>query len=131
MNCNLSKAESSWRYERLRVIWCLIGEAATPSVFVFRTKEQPSRVLSHAFCSVRREEADLYHEWEPEGVFICASSLPTLLLSECVLVYMTPSQSSNLVRWAAGTFHTAMFINYEQVTSANAAVMKPGPHIYS
>lgn len=42
-------------------------------------------------------------------------SLPTVLLSECVLVYMTTSQSSNLVRWAAETFHTAMFINYEQV----------------
>lgn len=45
--------------------------------------------------------------------------LPTVLLSECVLVYMTPSQSSNLVRWAAETFHTAMFINYEQVNGAN------------
>lgn len=38
-----------------------------------------------------------------------------MLLSECVLVYMTPAQSSNLVHWAAETFHTAMFINYEQV----------------
>lgn len=45
--------------------------------------------------------------------------LPTLLLSECVLVYMTPSQSSNLVRWAAETFHTAMFINYEQVNMSD------------
>ncbi|KAM9715833.1 leucine carboxyl methyltransferase 1 isoform 2-T2 [Menidia menidia] len=41
--------------------------------------------------------------------------LPTLLLSECVMVYMTPLQSSNLAHWAAETFHTAMFINYEQV----------------
>lgn len=41
--------------------------------------------------------------------------LPTVFLSECVLVYMTPSQSSNLVRWAAETLHTAMFISYEQV----------------
>lgn len=41
--------------------------------------------------------------------------LPTVFLSECVLVYMTPSQSSNLVRWAAETLHTVMFISYEQV----------------
>lgn len=48
--------------------------------------------------------------------------LPTLLLSECVLVYMTPSQSSNVVHWAAETFHTAMFINYEQVNKANNSI---------
>lgn len=45
--------------------------------------------------------------------------LPTLLLSECVLVYMTPAQSSNVVHWAAETFHTAMFINYEQVNKTS------------
>uniref|UniRef100_A0A4W5K2Z3 Leucine carboxyl methyltransferase 1 n=1 Tax=Hucho hucho TaxID=62062 RepID=A0A4W5K2Z3_9TELE len=41
--------------------------------------------------------------------------LPTLFLSECVLVYMTPDQSSKQVNWASDTFHTAMFVNYEQV----------------
>uniref|UniRef100_A0A8C1YPN4 Leucine carboxyl methyltransferase 1 n=2 Tax=Cyprinus carpio TaxID=7962 RepID=A0A8C1YPN4_CYPCA len=41
--------------------------------------------------------------------------LPTLFLSECVLVYMTPEQSSKLVHWVADAFPTAMFINYEQV----------------
>ncbi|PNJ33149.1 LCMT1 isoform 11, partial [Pongo abelii] len=41
--------------------------------------------------------------------------LPTLLIAECVLVYMTPEQSANLLKWAANSFETAMFINYEQV----------------
>ncbi|XP_029804650.1 leucine carboxyl methyltransferase 1 [Suricata suricatta] len=41
--------------------------------------------------------------------------LPTLLITECVLVYMTPEQSANLLKWAAHSFKTAMFINYEQV----------------
>jgi len=41
--------------------------------------------------------------------------LPTLLITECVLVYMTPEQSANLLKWAASSFDTAMFINYEQV----------------
>ncbi|KAM9305887.1 leucine carboxyl methyltransferase 1 [Gastrophryne carolinensis] len=45
--------------------------------------------------------------------------LPTLFLAECVLVYMTPGQSANLLRWAADTFPTAMFINYEQVNMAD------------
>uniref|UniRef100_A0A2K6CTG6 Leucine carboxyl methyltransferase 1 n=1 Tax=Macaca nemestrina TaxID=9545 RepID=A0A2K6CTG6_MACNE len=41
--------------------------------------------------------------------------LPTLLIAECVLVYMTPEQSANLLKWAASSFEAAMFINYEQV----------------
>lgn len=43
------------------------------------------------------------------------TQLPTLLITECVLVYMTPEQSANLLKWAARSFETAMFINYEQV----------------
>ncbi|XP_036983319.2 leucine carboxyl methyltransferase 1 isoform X2 [Artibeus jamaicensis] len=43
------------------------------------------------------------------------TQLPTLLITECVLVYMTPEQSANLIKWAANSFGTAMFINYEQV----------------
>ncbi|RMC17504.1 hypothetical protein DUI87_05166 [Hirundo rustica rustica] len=41
--------------------------------------------------------------------------LPTLLVAECVLVYMTPQQSANLLKWAASAFPVAMVINYEQV----------------
>ncbi|MBN3323341.1 LCMT1 methyltransferase, partial [Atractosteus spatula] len=51
--------------------------------------------------------------------FRMSPELPTLFLSECVLVYLTPQQSSSLVRWAAETFHTAMFVNYEQVHMAD------------
>lgn len=43
------------------------------------------------------------------------SRLPTLLITECVLVYMSPEQSANLIKWAASSFGTAMFVNYEQV----------------
>ncbi|XP_010621788.1 leucine carboxyl methyltransferase 1 [Fukomys damarensis] len=43
------------------------------------------------------------------------TQLPTLLITECVLIYMTPEQSANLIKWAANSFETAMFINYEQV----------------
>ncbi|XP_022444196.1 leucine carboxyl methyltransferase 1 isoform X1 [Monodon monoceros] len=43
------------------------------------------------------------------------TQLPTLLIAECVLVYMAPEQSTNLLKWAAKSFETAMFINYEQV----------------
>ncbi|XP_062820763.1 leucine carboxyl methyltransferase 1 isoform X2 [Anolis carolinensis] len=40
--------------------------------------------------------------------------LPTLLMAECVLVYMAPENSDALLRWVADVFPTAMFINYEQ-----------------
>lgn len=60
--------------------------------------------------------------WEShfdENIFMClfllSLRLPTLLIAECVLVYMTPEQSTNLLKWAAKSFETAMFINYEQV----------------
>ncbi|XP_076997606.1 leucine carboxyl methyltransferase 1 isoform X2 [Tamandua tetradactyla] len=43
------------------------------------------------------------------------TQLPTLLITECVLVYMTPEQSASLLKWAANNFETAMLINYEQV----------------
>ncbi|XP_023571517.1 leucine carboxyl methyltransferase 1 isoform X2 [Octodon degus] len=44
-----------------------------------------------------------------------STQLPTLLIAECVLIYMTPEQSASLLKWAASSFETAMFINYEQV----------------
>ncbi|XP_044295622.1 leucine carboxyl methyltransferase 1 isoform X1 [Varanus komodoensis] len=45
--------------------------------------------------------------------------LPTLLVAECVLIYMTQEHSASLLKWVAGMFQTAMFINYEQVNMAD------------
>lgn len=42
-------------------------------------------------------------------------SLPTLFLSECVLIYMTVAQSSALLQWVTQTFSTSYFVLYEQV----------------
>lgn len=53
--------------------------------------------------------------WKHTYLFSFSLRLPTLLITECVLVYMTPEQSANLLKWAASSFKTAMFINYEQV----------------
>uniref|UniRef100_A0A671VIJ9 Leucine carboxyl methyltransferase 1 n=1 Tax=Sparus aurata TaxID=8175 RepID=A0A671VIJ9_SPAAU len=69
---------------------------------------------SDRFCIIGADLRDISNLDEKLKKFQLNPELPTLLVSECVLVYMTPSQSSNLVRWAAETFHTAMFINYEQ-----------------
>ena len=42
-------------------------------------------------------------------------SVPTLFLSECVLVYMDPDKCEQLIKWVADNFPTALFVNYEQV----------------
>jgi [phosphatase 2A protein]-leucine-carboxy methyltransferase len=40
---------------------------------------------------------------------------PTLVLAECVLVYMTPENSANLLGFFAQRFTKCAFVNYEQV----------------
>ena len=42
-------------------------------------------------------------------------TLPTLVVSECVLVYMEVQHSNNLLRWLADNIQTVFFVNYEQV----------------
>ncbi|MEQ2222822.1 Leucine carboxyl methyltransferase 1 [Ilyodon furcidens] len=79
-----------------------------------------SHVLdSDRYCILGADLRDISSLDEKLKKFQLDPELPTLLFSECVLVYMTPSQSSNLVHWAAETFHTAMFINYEQVNMSD------------
>ena len=41
--------------------------------------------------------------------------LPTLFISECVLVYLSKQHTGNFLRWAASSFDQALIINYEQV----------------
>lgn len=42
-------------------------------------------------------------------------SIPTLLLAECVLVYIESNQCSNLLKWMSSHFSSSMIVNYEQV----------------
>ncbi|XP_063700821.1 leucine carboxyl methyltransferase 1 [Culicoides brevitarsis] len=42
-------------------------------------------------------------------------AVPTIFLAECVLVYIEPQNSSNLLTWIASNFKSAVFVNYEQV----------------
>ncbi|KAL8560391.1 hypothetical protein ACOMHN_006122 [Nucella lapillus] len=45
---------------------------------------------------------------------------PTLLLSECVMTYMTRRCSSALVKWAGETFQDAFFVMFEQINPDDA-----------
>ena len=42
-------------------------------------------------------------------------ALPTLFISECVMVYIELESTEKLLKWIADSFPTAFFINYEQV----------------
>lgn len=42
-------------------------------------------------------------------------SLPTVFITECVLIYMEPEHSAAIINWAGTNFKNAVFINYEQV----------------
>ena len=43
-------------------------------------------------------------------------SLPTMFLTECVLVYIEPEKSRKVIEWAGTTFSTALFLNYGPVS---------------
>ena len=58
-----------------------------------------------------------FDELEPKLLTDCGldSNLPTLILSECVLVYLPPEKTANLLSWFAAKFKTSLVVNYEQV----------------
>ncbi|KAJ8283992.1 hypothetical protein COCON_G00028420 [Conger conger] len=74
---------------------------------------------SDRYCIIGADLRDLPGLEDKLKKFQMNPDLPTVFLSECVLVYMTPEQSTKLVHWAADTFPTAMFVNYEQVNMAD------------
>lgn len=58
-------------------------------------------------------------------------NLPTLIISECVLVYLDNASSSSLLQWLTGTFKSIFLINYEQVNLDDkfGEVMKENLHL--
>lgn len=45
---------------------------------------------------------------------------PTLIMSECVLTYMTRRTASGVVKWASETFGSSVFVLYEQINPTDA-----------
>ncbi|XP_043567665.1 leucine carboxyl methyltransferase 1 isoform X2 [Chiloscyllium plagiosum] len=74
-----------------------------------------SNMDSDRYAIIGQDLRDLPTLTERLKKFGLDTNLPTLLLAECVLVYITPEKSTELIKWASTTFHTTMFVNYEQV----------------
>ncbi|CAN1248876.1 Leucine carboxyl methyltransferase 1 homolog [Linum perenne] len=47
-------------------------------------------------------------------------SLPTFIIAECVLIYLDPDSSRNIVGWASKAFSTSVFFLYEQILPDDA-----------
>uniref|UniRef100_A0A7S1SVC4 Leucine carboxyl methyltransferase 1 homolog n=1 Tax=Tetraselmis chuii TaxID=63592 RepID=A0A7S1SVC4_9CHLO len=81
---------------------------------------EAGKVSSDRYCLMAADLRDI-------GAFEAAlrenqfdPGLPTLILSECVLVYMEPKYSQELVNWAGRTIPTAVFTVYEQIHPEDA-----------
>ncbi|KAF9094290.1 hypothetical protein BGX23_002304 [Mortierella sp. AD031] len=48
------------------------------------------------------------------------TSLPTLFLSECVLIYIQPGDSDAIVDWVGKNMDASLFVVYEQINPADA-----------
>jgi len=73
--------------------------------------------------SYRLQHADLRDLAQVEAALQRAGAnfaLPTFVLAECVLVYMQPQHSNELLRWLAGRLSTAAVAIYEQVNPNDA-----------
>ncbi|XP_075756024.1 leucine carboxyl methyltransferase 1 isoform X2 [Pelodiscus sinensis] len=91
-------------------------------IYTIKSKPPLSKPIMESHSGESFLIADLRDTAELEKklkTFNMDTQLPTLLIAECVLVYMTPPQSASLLKWAANTFQAAMFINYEQVNMAD------------
>jgi len=48
------------------------------------------------------------------------TSLPTLFISECVLVYLPPEKGTSVIKWASERFSTAGFVSYDPILPFDA-----------
>jgi len=82
---------------------------------------EPAAVLLQWPCSEPTNQTSTYnpkiYNLQCQALFLCSRSAPTLILAECVLIYMDPPSSDRLVAWAAKAFSHAAFITYEQVSA--------------
>ncbi|PRW45066.1 tRNA wybutosine-synthesizing 4 [Chlorella sorokiniana] len=81
---------------------------------------EEGRIVTDSYCLLPvdlREPGQLAAALEAAGLDPAA---PTYVLSECVLVYMRPQHSREVVRWLAEHLHCAAMVVYEQINPHDA-----------
>ncbi|GER27386.1 leucine carboxyl methyltransferase [Striga asiatica] len=99
------KAALVWNSVQLR---SKVGEAASIS-------QEKGEVLGDHYKLL---PVDLRDIEKLDDIILLASmdpSLPTFIIAECVLIYLDPGSSRDIVGWASRTFSTAIFFLYEQI----------------
>lgn len=46
-------------------------------------------------------------------------NIPTLFLSECVMIYLKPKEGDSVIQWAANHFPISSFCTYEQISPSD------------
>ncbi|KAL4448570.1 hypothetical protein ABPG75_005789 [Micractinium tetrahymenae] len=94
---------------------CLGGPEAASSI-----SPDDGRILTEPYCLLPadlRDVSQLAAALEAAGL---DTSAPTFVLSECVLVYLQPQHSRDVVRWLAGHLQSAAMAVYEQIQPHDA-----------
>ncbi|PSC73349.1 tRNA wybutosine-synthesizing 4 [Micractinium conductrix] len=81
---------------------------------------EEGRIVTDAYCLL---PADLRDLGQLEAALEAAGldrEAPTLVLSECVLVYLQPGQSRDVVRWLGERLRSAAMVVYEQIQPHDA-----------
>lgn len=109
------------------VVWFFsINNRQSPIVYIHSTKQALSDVLvapvikkdeihSKSYVLLSGDLRDMKTVGDKLLAVGLDTSLPTMFLTECVLVYMEPEKSREVIKWAGTTFSTALFLNYEPV----------------
>lgn len=81
--------------------------------------DNKNSIISGKYCLLPADLRDLSQVKEALSLSLIDYSLPTLFLTECVLVYMPSADSNTIIKWIADTFKDAFFINYEQLNMSS------------
>lgn len=96
------------------------GAAPTPAPGVFGSSGAGASIAGPGYRLVTADLRDIAAMQAALRGAGLDPTAPTLLLSECVLVYLEPEDSCAIIAWAAQALERAVFVTYEQIRPHDA-----------